>query len=148
MPVYYALLLPQQVRLKLNLIRRTLYSKSGNSSFRAQESCILLGETADTSLSKLVSCPPLPLPVQGIAAYAEQTLHFPVPEEALRQIREELGVSHSYSGIYLGDEKLEYEAEIPAINDLRLALVEVERQGNLTLWRTLSEKHLQRGKEV
>lgn len=148
MSIYYALLLPQHVRLKIQEIRRVLYSKSGHSSFRSQESCILLGRTEDTTLAKHVTCPPLPLEVQARAAYSGDTLFFPVEEKELAQLRSELGVSHPYSGIYLGRTDLEYEGEIPPLNNLRLALVEVKEEGSITLWRTLAEKRLQKDKGI
>lgn len=146
MSIYYALLLPQHVKLKVQDIRRTLFSKSGHSSFRAQESCILLGRTEDTSLTKKVTCPNLPLSVQGKTSFSDNTLFFPIEQKELALLRTELGVSHPYSGIYLGEVDTAYEADIPPLNNLRLALVEIQREGELTLWRTLSEKRLLKDK--
>lgn len=148
MSTYYALLLPQHVRLTINEIRRVLFCRSGHISFRAQESCILLGRTEDTALTKKVTCPTLPLAVQGSATYAENTLFFPVEEKKLAQIRTELRINHPYSGIYLGQADISYEAEIPPLTNLRLALVEIQEKGEVTLWRTLAEKRLQKGKEI
>ncbi|HHT81681.1 MAG: hypothetical protein WCS35_02300 [Sphaerochaeta sp.] len=146
MPTYYALLLPQHIRLKINDIRRTLFCKSGDSSFRAQESCILLGETEDKALSKKVTCPPLPLTVQCSTAFSDGTLFFPVLQNELAQIREELGVSHPYSGIYLGKVNVTHEEQLPPLNNLRLAIVEIKEEDGITLWRTLSEKRLKKGR--
>ena len=148
MSIYYALLLPQQVRLTVNDIRRVLFCKSGHFSFRAQESCILLGKTDDTTLAAKVTCPPLPMAVEGRAAYSHNTLFLPVQEKSLEQIRGELGVNHPYSGIYLGAVDLHHESDIPGLNDLRLALVEIQEEDGITLWRTLAEKRLQRGKGI
>ncbi|MGB4407080.1 MAG: hypothetical protein WBI82_09515 [Sphaerochaeta sp.] len=146
MSTYYALLLPQHVRLKIQEVRRTLFYASGDSSFRAQESWILLGKTEDTTLSKQVTCPPMPLTVQGATVYSENTLFFPVEQHELDKIRGELGVSHPYSGIYLGKVKREAAVQLPPLTNLRLALVEIQEHGDITLWRTLAEKRLQRGK--
>ena len=146
MSIYYALLLPQHVKLKIQEIRRVLFCTSCHISFRAQESYILLGETDDTSLTKQVSCPQGPLHVQGRTVYDGKTLFFPVEEKELAQMRAELGVSHPYSGIYLGEVNVTYEASIPPLKNLRLALVETHKEGELTLWRTLSEKRLQKGR--
>ncbi|NBK23403.1 MAG: hypothetical protein EOM68_15405 [Spirochaetia bacterium] len=148
MSIYYALLLPQHVRLKILEIRRVLFSKSGHPSFRSQESCILLGQTEDTTLTKNVTCPPLPLKVQARATFSADTLHFPVEKQTLASLRAELGVSHPYSGIYLGRKNMEYEGEIPPLNNLRLALVEVKEEGAITLWRTIAEKRLQKDKGI
>ncbi len=148
MSIYYALLLPQHVRLTIQEIRRVLFCRSGHSSFRAQESCILLGETEDSTLTKDVTCPPLPLTVQGTTAYRSNTLFFPIEGKDLDQIRGELGVSHPYSGIYLGEVAMDYEATIPALKNLRLALVEIQREGEITRWRTLAEKRLQKGRGI
>ena len=128
MSIYYALLLPQHVRLKIQEIRRILFCKSGHSSFRAQEGCILLGRTEDTTLTKHVTCPTMPLTVQGSAKFSEHTLYFPVEQIELDTLRTELGVSHPYSGIYLGGINMEYEGEIPPLNNLRLALVEIKKE--------------------
>jgi hypothetical protein len=146
MPIYYALLLPQHVRLKIQEIRRGLFSTSGHSSFRAQESWILLGKTEDTSLSKQVSCPPLPRTVHGKATYTENTLFFPVEQKDLALLRAELGVSHPYSGIYLGGVNMECEGAIPSVKNLRLALIEIQQEGAIIRWRTIAEKRLQKGK--
>ncbi len=145
MSIYYALLLPQHVRLAINEARRVLFCSSGHVSFRAQQGCILLGETSDRALTKKVTCPTLPLAVQGKSTFANNTLFFPIEEKELEQIRAELGVSHPYSGIYLGELDISYEREIPEVNNLRLALVEILKEGEITLWRTLAEKRLQRG---
>ncbi len=148
MSTYYALLLPQHVRHQINEIRRVLFSKSGDASFRARESCILLGRTEDTTLTKRVTCPTLPLKVQGLAEYAESSLFFAVKRQDLAQIRAELGVDHPYTGIYLGGVYVPYSAEIPPLHNLRLALVETREEGNIILWRTLAEKRLQKGKGI
>jgi len=147
MSIYYALLLPQHVRLKIQEIRRTLFSLSGHGSFRAQESCILLGQTEDTTLEKHGTCPPLPLTVQASATFSDHSLYFPVEQKELALLRTELGVSHPYSGIYLGRVDREYKGEIPPIKNLRLALVEIKEEGEVTLWRTIAEKRLQKDKE-
>jgi hypothetical protein len=146
MSTYYALLLPQHMRLKIQEVRKALFFASGDSSFRAQESCILLGETEKSSLPRHVTCPPLPLTVQGKATYYENTLFFPVEQHELEKIRGELGVSHPYSGIYLGKVKREAEVHLPPLTNLRLALVEIQSRGDITLWRTLAEKRLQKDK--
>ena len=148
MSIYYALLLPQHVRLKILEIRRDLFCKSGHASFRAQDSCILLGKTEDTTLTKHVSSPTLPLTVHPSATYSEHTLYFPVAHKELALLRTELKVSHPYSGIYLGEVPMEYEGVIPPLNNLRLALVEIKKEGSITLWRTLAEKRLQKGKDA
>jgi|GEM_PF-6552977 len=147
MSIYYALLLPQHVRLKIQEIRRVLFCQSGHGSFRAQESCILLGETEDTNLTKHVICPTLPLTVQNSATFSNGTLYFPVEQKELALLRTDLGVSHPYSGIYLGGVDVNYEGQIPPLKNLRLALVEIKKEGEITLWRTLAEKRLQKGKE-
>ena len=144
MSIYYALLLPQHVKLKVQDIRRTLFCKSGHSSFRALESCILLGRTDDITLTKKVTCPTLPLQVQSKASFLDNTLFFPIEQKELDLLRTELGVSHPYSGIYLGEIDIACEGDIPPLKNLRLALVEIQREGELTLWRTLSEKRLQK----
>ncbi|MDY0287641.1 MAG: hypothetical protein RBR15_02310 [Sphaerochaeta sp.] len=144
MSIFYALLLPQHVRLAINEARRVLFCSSGHPSFRAQQGWILLGETSDRALTKKVTCPTLPLTAKGKSAYASNTLFFPIEEKELKQIRTELGVSHPYSGIYLGELDIPYETEIPQVNNLRLALVEILKEGEITLWRTLAEKRLQR----
>lgn len=128
-------------------VRRTLYFATGHSSFRAQEGCILLGQTEDTTLSKAVTCPSLPLIVHNRATFSDNTLFFPVEQKELSQIRTELGVDHPYSGIYLGEVNMEAEAEIPPLKNLRLALVEIQKEGEITLWRTLAEKRL-KGKGI
>ena len=148
MSIYYALLLPQHVRLTINEVRRVLFCKSGHFSFRAQESCILLGKTDDTALATNVSCPPLPMAVEGRTKYSDNTLFFPVQEKDLELIRCELGVDHPYSGIYLGDLDMHYESDIPELNNLRLALVDIQEEDGVTLWRTLAEKRLQKDKGI
>ncbi len=150
MSTYYALLLPQHVRLKIQEIRKALYVASGHKSFRSLESCILLGRTEDTTLSKKVSCPRLPLAVQDRATFASDTLFFPVEEKELTQIRTELGVTHPYSGIYLGGINWEYEGDfpIPPLKNLRLALVEIQSDKTIMLWRTLAEKRLQKDRVI
>ena len=148
MSIYYALLLPQHVRLKIQEIRRVLFSISGHTTFRALESSILLGKTDDTTLAKRVTCPTLPLKVQESATYSHHTLYFPVEQKELALLRTELGVSHPYSGIYLGEADMTYEGEIPPLKNLRLALVEIYKEGEITRWRTLAEKRLQKGKEA
>ncbi len=148
MSIYYALLLPQHVRLTIQEIRRVLFCRSGHSSFRAQESCILLGETEDSTLTKDVTCPPLPLTVQGTTVYCCNTLFFPVEEKELDKIRGELGVNHPFSGIYLGEVDMDCEATIPALKNLRLALVEIQEEGGITRWRTLTEKRLQKDRGI
>ena len=148
MSIYYALLLPQHVRLKIQEIRRVLFCKSGHESFRAQDSCILLGKTEDTILTKQVTCPTLPLTVQGYATYSDNSLYFPVEQKELDLLRTELGISHPYSGIYLGEVNMEYLGEIPPLNNLRLALVEIQQEGEISLWRTLSEKRLQKDTSI
>jgi len=134
------------MRLKIQEVRRALFFATGHSSFRAQESWILLGETEDTILSKQVTCPPMPLTVQGTTVYSDNTLFFPVEQNELEKIRGELGVSHPYSGIYLGKVNGEAAVQLPPLTNLRLALVEIQEQGEITLWRTLAEKRLQRDK--
>ncbi|HKM06536.1 MAG TPA: hypothetical protein VJ869_06055 [Sphaerochaeta sp.] len=148
MSIYYALLLPQHVRLKIQEIRKALFASCGHSSFRELESCILLGKTEDTTLAKGVSCPSLPLILEGKAVFASDTLFFPIEEKELLKIRTELGVSHPYSGIYLGKVNLETRTEIPPLNNLRLALIEVKKEGAIMFWRTLAEKRLQKDKGI
>lgn len=144
MSTYYALLLPQHIRLHIRKIRQTLFRETGNSSFCQGECWILLGKTQDTALTKTVTCPTLPLSITPKTTYAYNTLFLAVEPEELKQLREELGVSHPYSGIYLGEVDREILTQVPPIQSLRLALVELKQEGPLVLWRILSEKRLQK----
>ena len=146
MSTFYSLLLSKNVLKQLHDVRTQLFRQSKDSSFRTLEPWIILGETEDTTLRKPVSCPKLPLHCDNSARFQNQTLFLPMPEETFEVLRSELDVDHPYTGIYLGASELSCKAELFPIDDLRLALVEIQKAGPLTTWRILAEKHLQRDK--
>lgn len=144
MSTFYSLLLPKKVTQQLYEVRTQLFRQSGGSSFRKLEPWIVLGETEDTSLEKQVSCPQLPLPCSSFTTFQNQVLFLSIPDDAVKALRTELGINHPYTGIYLGEADLPCNVELPPIDDVRLALVEIQDKGELTTWRILAEKHLQR----
>ncbi len=73
-------------------------------------------------------------------------LFFPIENKFLQPLKDQLGVSYPITGIFLGSIEETIEATLPPVDDLRLALLEIKETEGLTLWRILSEKHLQTDK--
>jgi hypothetical protein len=147
MPNIYCLLLPQATRTAINHLRTGLFQKTGSPSFRTLPPCIILGKTENTFIPSGLHCPDLPLAVNPKAMFAEGQLFFPIEEQKIRSLQNQLGTSYPISGIFLGKQEQEIEQGIiPQVDDLRLALLEYKEAEGLTLWKILSEKHLQKDK--
>ncbi|WP_320130228.1 hypothetical protein [uncultured Sphaerochaeta sp.] len=146
MPSYFCLLLPEATRKVINQIRTELFRKSGSKSFRTLPPCIMLGETEKNSLPAGLDCPNLPLKIGKTSCFMHDQLFFPIENKFLQPLKDQLGVSYPITGIFLGSIEETIEATLPPVDDLRLALLEIKETEGLTLWRILSEKHLQTDK--
>lgn len=147
MESYYILRLGKDRRTKLANIRTLLFEKSGHSSFCCLEPCIILGPCDPSSVVPYVSCPQLPILIDGSLHFEEGQLFLPIERGVLAPLRNELATDYPISGIYLGSDHVSVPVESFTINSVSLAILTVERKKDLTLWNVLSERHLDSGKE-
>jgi len=142
----YILRLPKELQRELGKLRSNLYAHHPDPSFLALEPCIMLGEAADGKTLGYLPCPELPLVSHGELQYANHHLYIPIDEALLAPLRNELGTSFPYSGIYLGEIDVQQKIEPVVIKDLWIAELSIQTEGDLKLWRVSSEKHLDSGK--
>lgn len=142
MAMYYALIPPHQLQRQLFSLREELFQMTGDSSFSSLEPWIILGPTSDTYIRKGLTCPNLPLSVNGVASYESGTLLLPVPADELLLLRTQLQTTFPYCGVYLGQKKQDIERKLYPFDDVMVALVEIKKEGALTLWRVVAQKHL------
>ena len=142
----YILRLPKELQRELGKLRSELYALHPDPSFQALESCIILGKAKDGDSIGYVTCPKLPLVSLGELRYTDHHLYIPVDESALAPLRSELDTSYPYSGIHLGDIEVQHTMEPVVIRDLWIAMLTIQEEGDLKLWRVSSEKHLDSGK--
>ena len=147
MESYYILRLGNDLRTKLIKIRTLLFEKSGQSCFCCLEPCIILGPCDPSSGVPFVSCPQLPICIDGNLHFKEGQLFLPIEREVLAPLRSELATDYPISGIYLGSEQVSVPIQSFTINSVSLAILSVERTEDITLWNVLSERHLDSGKE-
>jgi hypothetical protein len=67
--------------------------------------------------------PELPLVSHGELQYANHHLYIPIDEALLAPLRNELGTSFPYSGIYLGEIDVQQKIEPVVIKDLWIAVL-------------------------
>ncbi len=146
MESFYILRLAKELQRELNKLRNELYALCPDPSLFALEPCIILGKAGDGNSIGYVPCPKLPLLCLGELRYSDNHLYIPVEETALAPLRSELDTSFPYSGIYLADVEIQRTIEPIIIKDLWFALLTIQEEGALKLWRVSSEKHLDSGK--
>lgn len=94
-----------------------------------------------------VSCPQLPILIDGTLHFEEGQLFLPLERDVLAPLRNELATDYPISGIYLGSEQVSVPIQSFTINSVSLAMLSVERTEDLIFWNVLSERHLDSGKE-
>ncbi len=94
-----------------------------------------------------MDCPHLPLATLSAASYQEGHLHIPpIQGTPFAQIREQLGTNYPYDGIYLGEIDTTFPVEPIIIKDVSLAILTIQRDGELITWNVSLEKHLDSGR--
>ena len=143
---YYILRLGKELRRNLKLFRDSLYKQYGNPSLLALEACIILGPADKQEALPFVDCPHLPLSTLGAASYQYGHLYLPIPGTPFTKIREQLGTNFPYDGIYLGELDTAFPVEPIMVKDVSLAILTIQREGELITWNVSSEKHLDSGR--
>lgn len=146
MESFYILRLAKELQRELNKLRHELYTLCPEASLFSLEPCIILGNADNTTRIGHIPCPELPLVCEPSLRYSHHHLYLPINEAALAPLRKALGTSYPYSGIYLADVEIQHTIEPIIIKDLWFALLTIQEEGALKLWRVSSEKHLDSGK--
>ncbi len=146
MDTYYILRLGKELRRNLKLFRDSLYKQHGDPGFLTLEACIILGPADKQEALPFLDCPPLPLSTLDTTSYQYGHLHLPIPSTPFTQIREQLGTDYPYDGIYLGEIDTTFPVEPIIIKDVSLAILTIQREGELITWNVSLEKHLDSGR--
>ncbi|MGH0054428.1 MAG: hypothetical protein ACQ5SW_13645 [Sphaerochaetaceae bacterium] len=139
---FYILRLSKELRRNLKTYRDSLYAQYGHPDFLSLEPCIILGPTSEKEQTPFVDCPSLPLTTENKSSYHQGMLYLPIPDNPFARLREQLGTTYPFDGIYLGTKETTLTVDPIRITDVRLAILTIQRDEDLMLWEFSAEKHL------
>jgi|GEM_PF-1040971 hypothetical protein len=140
MSFYYVLTLEQEFKKKILTLRTELYRKEGDASSRELPPVIMLGEAKNSNDVK-VPCPEKVL-IGGQSIYQDRLI---LPVQGLDELDASLQISNPINSIFLCNNNLPCrQLSDMELTDIRLALLEVQQEGPLLIWRYLWQKRLRK----